>query len=774
MRVPSFRRFSAILLALILFAGQALATWSIVVVNLATGEICVACATCIENFNLRAAVSILAQEAGAGASQAFGAPTTTRIFINDMLLMGVPPQEILDQIDVFDNQFESRQFGIVDLMGRAATHTGSLDGAWAGGVTGRVGDLVYAIQGNVLTGAPVVQQAEFALINTPGDMSQRVMAAMEAARAMGGDGRCSCSPQQPTSCGSPPANFTKSAHVGFFVIARPGDEPTCNFSSCSNGDLFLAINKAGLVASSPDPVFEIRTKFDQWRNDLDNRPDGNQSSVFAWSNEVPPGSSTPLSFVIDLADIDGDLLTTGGATISLVHDPRSAGLATLHQVTDHQNGTYTVEVMPGNTPGLDVLRFIVDDGIRPVTLWPPTQLLHRSPLPAPLTTGHSIAGLETLTSLRSAFPLADGHRAWILADRGQGQELLRYTRPNLGSPFALDHDIGIANFAMANLRDLWISEDELRLTFAARMPHDGIQRLFTCARVNTLEDFGDPVLQIDLTSSLNEGGPFLSANELEIWFHSERDGQSDIWHARRLNREARWFPPTKVNAVSTSAHERYPMLSAGSTRMWLSRRSAGSSLLHMAERTPDGDFGAATAAAGSFANPQDTAVAVGMVRNPLGGAPTLWQLGGSSPAAKQLRESSWPHASFSVTPATLSQAAGGSFVFQLDAGIPWTLASYTMLVGNPSAGSYVDGIGTLPITQTAGLTQSLRALYGSPELANGIGSLDAAGSAQVTWTVPLGVSLPAALLDRDLAVCFVARHTNDYFISQAVIVRITP
>jgi|FLOH01.1.fsa_nt_gi hypothetical protein len=774
MQVSSFRRFSAILLALILFAGQALATWSIVVVNLATGEICVACATCIENFNLRAYVGILAQEAGAGASQAFIAPTTTRIFINDMLLMGVPPQEILDQIEAFDNQFQARQFGIVDLMGRAATHTGSLDGAWAGGVTGRVGDLVYAIQGNALTGAPVVQQAELALINTPGDMSQRVMAAMEAARAMGGDGRCSCSPQQPTSCGSPPANFTKSAHVGFFVIARPGDEPSCSFSSCGNGDLFLVINKAGLVASSPDPVFEIRTKFDQWRNDLDNRPDGNQSSVFAWSHEVPPGSSTPLSFVIDLADIDGDVITTGGATISLVHDPRSAGLATLHQVTDHQNGTYTVEVMPGNAPGLDVLRFIVDDGIRPVTLWPPTQLLHRSPVPAPLLAGHPIPGLDAILALRTAFPLADGHRAWVLADRGQGQELLRYTRPNLGSPFALDRDVGIANFAMGSLRDLWISEDELRLTFAARMPHDGIQRLFTCTRVNSFDDFGEPVLQSDLTSSLNEGGPFLSANELEIWFHSERDGQSDIWYARRLNRDARWFPPTKVSAVSTSANERYPMLSAGSTRLWLSRRSGGSSLLHIAERTPEGDFGPALAVAGSFANLQDAAVAVGMVHHPLGGAPTLWQLGGNSAASKQLRASSWPHASFSVTPETVSQAAGGAFVFQLDAGIPWALASYTMLVGSPSAGSHLDGIGTLPITQSAGLTQGLRALYGSPELAHGSGSLDAAGSTQVTWTVPHGASLPAALLDRDLAVCFVARHSTEHFISQAVSVRITP
>ena len=774
MRFPSIRRFAVATLALLLFTGQALATWSIVVVDLVTGEVCVACATCIENFNLRRAVSIIAEEAGGGASQAFGAPTTTRILINDLLLMGVPPEEILSQIETFDNQFQFRQFGIVDLAGRTAAHTGTGTGDWAGHVTGRVGNLVYAIQGNVLTGAPVVAEAEAALINTPGDLGQRVMAAMEAAQAMGGDGRCSCNPTAPTSCGSPPATFTKSAHVGFFLIARPGDEPYCTSFGCGFGDLYFFINKAGLGASDPDPVFEIRIKYDEWRNALDGRPDGSLSTVFSYTNETTPGSTTPVSFVLDLADVDGDLLTTGGATISLEHDPASAGLATLHQFTDHLDGTYTVEVMPGSGAGLDQLRFIVDDGIRPVTLWPPTRLLHRTPAPAPLSAGAPIAGLDALQGLRSAFPLADGHRAWVLADRGSGQELLRYSRPTPNNPFALDTDVGIANFAMSNLRDLWISDDELRLTFSAYMPADQSKRLFSTTRLTTSEDFDEPVLLVDLDSAFDEGGPWLSANEMEIWFHSTRDGQSDIWHAKRLNREARWFPPTKVEAVSTAGHERYPMLSAGSTRLWLTRREAGQSLLQVSERAPDGDFAATRNAPGSFASLTDAAVAIGMVHNPVAGPPTLWHLGGDTPANKQLHASSWPHASLSVTPNSLSESSGGVFDFHLQAGPAFTNASYTMLVGGPSAGSYIDGIGTLPITQTAGLTNGIRALYGSSELAGGTGTLSASGDANVSWTVPAGVGLPSALIDRDLGVCFVAQKTGEHFISAAVVIRITP
>ena len=92
------------------------------------------------------------------------------------------------------------------------------------GSRGEQGSLVYAIQGNVLTGDPVVFEAERTLLSSTGDLGQRVMAAMETARAFGGDGRCSCSYGAPTNCGSPPPNFDKSAHVAFLIISRIGDE----------------------------------------------------------------------------------------------------------------------------------------------------------------------------------------------------------------------------------------------------------------------------------------------------------------------------------------------------------------------------------------------------------------------------------------------------------------------------------------------------------------------------------------------------------------------
>ncbi len=114
---------------------------------------------------------------------------------------------------------------MADVRGRTATFSGTSAAAWAGGRTGRTGDFVYAVQGNILTGAPVVDLAVDAIISTPGDLPAKLMASMEAARAMGGDGRCSCS-SGPTNCGSPPPSFSKSAHIAYLMVSRLGDLDT--------------------------------------------------------------------------------------------------------------------------------------------------------------------------------------------------------------------------------------------------------------------------------------------------------------------------------------------------------------------------------------------------------------------------------------------------------------------------------------------------------------------------------------------------------------------
>lgn len=86
-----------------------------------------------------------------------------------------------------DEGRDHRQVGIVDLEGVAATHTGSACLEWAGGVVGEG----YAIQGNILTGEEVVEAMEAAFVASDRDapLGQRLLAALRAGDAAGGDAR---------------------------------------------------------------------------------------------------------------------------------------------------------------------------------------------------------------------------------------------------------------------------------------------------------------------------------------------------------------------------------------------------------------------------------------------------------------------------------------------------------------------------------------------------------------------------------------------------------
>ncbi len=215
--------------------GAASATWSIIIIDTRTGEIGVASATCLTGFDLRANTPVLIPGVGAATAQSFVDSTgQNRVKVRDMLVQGAHPDDILAALALFDSGHQTRQYGIADTLGRTATFSGTGAGAWAGGQTGQIphtgksGDLVYAVQGNVLTGEPVVTAAVQAIIDTPGDIAAKMMASMEAARSMGGDGRCSCAGGDPTGCGAPPPTFTKSAHIAYMLIAREGDVPGCN------------------------------------------------------------------------------------------------------------------------------------------------------------------------------------------------------------------------------------------------------------------------------------------------------------------------------------------------------------------------------------------------------------------------------------------------------------------------------------------------------------------------------------------------------------------
>jgi hypothetical protein len=752
------RKLALSAVATLFLATQSFATWSIIVVNTKTQEIIVASATCVEAINLRAVLTMLEAQAGGGCAQSIGATIIMRQDATEMFAMGVPPEEILLALSAYDNLHELRQYGFVDMAGRAATFTGSQCGDWAGGVTGTSGDLVYAIQGNVLTGQPVIDAAEQALISTPGDMAQRVMAAMEAARDMGGDGRCSCNNTLPTSCGSPPATFTKSAHVGFLISARPGDHPYCDNFACAKGDLYFAINKASLTAADPDPVDEMRIKFDSLRLALIGRPDAYLSAVHSYTNNVSADSIAPVSFVLDLSDVDGNMLTAGGATITLDHTARSAGLGTLHQVTDHNDGTYTVEVMPGTTTGVDELLFIVDDGIRPVTLWPPTTLAHEQSL-APLREQQSLPGLQNI-NVTFARLSDDGLTAYVVGDAGTGLDFIELTRPDWQSGFTVYATPAISNFPLANLKSFWISEDGLRMTLSAQRLNGIDVDLFSTSRPTANDDFIQPIVDLDLNSSDAAGGPFLSANELEVWFHSTRGSSPSLWHATRLSVESRWYPPERYDSGAAA----YPMFANNGSEFIFSQRlpsTSGVSFRH-AKIGNDGRVGNHQLLAGVFGSRNSPRIPIGLIVDSVTGTRALCVLNNS-----QLSQSVLEDNALAVSTNEISLAAGGTFSFQISAGSSFSAASYNLFPGDLQSSS--ADLGVLPIGFNQHYSNSMRS-----QLTNASGALSATGQATCSWVVPPGASLPPQLVNYEIGFCAVAKNSTSDFISNAVRVKILP
>ena len=80
---------------------------------------------------------------------------------------------------------QGRQFAVIDAQGNTAVFTGPKATTWAGHRQGKFS----TAQGNILAGEPVVTNMIKAFEETTGHMSLRLMAALDAGQAAGGDTR---------------------------------------------------------------------------------------------------------------------------------------------------------------------------------------------------------------------------------------------------------------------------------------------------------------------------------------------------------------------------------------------------------------------------------------------------------------------------------------------------------------------------------------------------------------------------------------------------------
>ena len=268
------RRVLSFVFALLTVPATAWATWSVIAVDRSTGRVVIASATCVNNDDmfLPGVQAVVVPGKGVAACQAAVDGThQNQMLVFRELQKGTDPKAIIEMLSA-DPAFQSRQFGIVDLQGRTAGHSGLTNGYVAQDMQGQVPgtEIFYSIQGNILRPGEVVPSAVKAFVNATGAITDRVMAAMEAADAGGGDSRCSCPPPAPDGSAPKIPCDDKTAHVAYILMAEKTDT---SGDSHGNGNYTMFIRVAqpdhGPLSihegENLNPVKTLRMRYDEWR-----------------------------------------------------------------------------------------------------------------------------------------------------------------------------------------------------------------------------------------------------------------------------------------------------------------------------------------------------------------------------------------------------------------------------------------------------------------------------------------------------------------------------
>jgi uncharacterized Ntn-hydrolase superfamily protein len=156
------------------------ATYSIVARDPATGELGVAVQS--HWFSVGSNVSWAEAGIGAVATQSFIDPAYGPLGLQ-LMRAGRSAPDTLKALLAGDAQRDVRQVGMVDAQGRVATHTGSLCIPAAGGQEGKE----YVVQANLMDKPSVWPAMAKAYEAAKGDLALRLLAALDAAEAEGGD-----------------------------------------------------------------------------------------------------------------------------------------------------------------------------------------------------------------------------------------------------------------------------------------------------------------------------------------------------------------------------------------------------------------------------------------------------------------------------------------------------------------------------------------------------------------------------------------------------------
>ncbi len=228
------------------FIGSASAqdTFSIVAVDLATGQVGSAGATCLDDNQIAGGAVIISDvipDVGAIHTQSYWIPANQNAAHDQVVDNGLSPEELMAWLEENDaeNTPAVRQYGMADLVSgeaRAAAFTGDNCFDFKGHIVGEN----YAIKGNILLGEEILTQMEAGFLETEGTLAEKLMAALQGANVAGADTRC--------------LEEGVSSRSAFLRVAYPGDD-----AEELTLDLVVSLTPFGI-----EPIDVLQAEFNAW------------------------------------------------------------------------------------------------------------------------------------------------------------------------------------------------------------------------------------------------------------------------------------------------------------------------------------------------------------------------------------------------------------------------------------------------------------------------------------------------------------------------------
>ena len=261
------------------------ATWTIVAVDPETLEVGIAGASCVAGISASEPIAMTGLVPGIGVVAVQGLVYDAgRERAMRRLGEGRTPQDVVTELTslAFDPDFEERQYGIVALGEAPAAFTGALTQEVKLASLGPA----HSVQGHTLHNEAVISSAFNAYgsnMGCPTTLADRLLVALEAGAAQGGDSLC---------------GTQQAALAAWLQVAGPEDAQDAPY---------LQFVIGSQAPGADNPVALLRAEYDQWR--AMNPPDDSQCSGDSDGTGGATSDSTG-----DTADDSGAATTAGTDT----------------------------------------------------------------------------------------------------------------------------------------------------------------------------------------------------------------------------------------------------------------------------------------------------------------------------------------------------------------------------------------------------------------------------------------------------------------------------